>query len=97
MYEYLLKLDFGIADADFGSIFSNVATFFQSSQNDGPGRTSPSRDCQIKGNVSSNGQKIFHVPGGRYFEGVKIEPQKGEAYFCTESEAQSAGFRRAKE
>ena len=82
------------ADADFGSVFSNVPTFFQTS---GPGRDSPSKDCQIKGNVSSKGEKIYHMPGGRYFAGVKIEPEKGEAFYCSESDAQAAGFRKSRE
>lgn len=46
--------------------------------------------CVIKGNVGRNG-KIYHMPGQKYYN--KTNP---EAMFCSESEAQSAGFRRSK-
>ena len=46
--------------------------------------------CVIKGNISRNG-KIYHMPGQKYYN--KTNP---EAIFCSETEAQSAGFRRSK-
>ena len=46
--------------------------------------------CVIKGNVGRNG-KIYHMPGQKYYN--KTNP---EAIFCSEAEAQSAGFRRSK-
>lgn len=46
--------------------------------------------CVIKGNISRNG-KIYHMPGQKYYN--KTNP---EAIFCSEAEAQSAGFRRAR-
>ena len=46
--------------------------------------------CVIKGNVGRNG-KIYHMPGQKYYN--KTNP---EAMFCSEAEAQSAGFRRSK-
>ena len=46
--------------------------------------------CVIKGNVGRNG-KIYHIPGQKYYD--KTNP---EAIFCTEAEAQSAGFRRSR-
>ncbi|WP_176560089.1 thermonuclease family protein [Brevibacillus dissolubilis] len=45
----------------------------------------------IKGNINSKGEKIYHVPGGRYYNSTKAEE-----YFATEEDAQAAGFRRAK-
>ncbi|SHF14894.1 micrococcal nuclease [Desulforamulus putei DSM 12395] len=45
----------------------------------------------IKGNINSKGEKIYHVPGGRYYD--KTIP---EAWFFTEEEAQAAGYRRSK-
>ncbi len=52
--------------------------------------------CLIKGNVSSKGERIYHVPGGRYYERTKINAAKGERWFCTEAEAQEAGWRASK-
>lgn len=50
--------------------------------------------CAIKGNITSNGQ-IYHMPWGSWYGKVKVEPAKGEHWFCSESEAQAAGFRPA--
>lgn len=52
--------------------------------------------CQIKGNISSSGEKIYHMPGQRYWEKTKIEEGRGERFFCTEDEAQTAGWRKSK-
>ena len=52
---------------------------------------------KIKGNISARGERIFHIPGGRYYDSVKIEPSKGENFYCTESDAMNDGFRRSKE
>ena len=49
-----------------------------------------SGECDIKGNINKKGEKIYHVPGGTSYE--KTNP---EQIFCSEAEAQSAGFRRA--
>lgn len=56
----------------------------------------PTLECTIKGNISSSGEKIYHLPGQRYFEKTKIEENKGERWFCTEEEAQKAGWRKSK-
>lgn len=49
--------------------------------------------CQIKGNISSRGERIYHVPGGAYYGRTKISPAKGERFFCSEAEAEAAGWR----
>lgn len=52
-----------------------------------------SADCTIKGNISSSGEKIYHLPGQQFYEKTIIEPSKGESFFCSREEAESAGFR----
>jgi micrococcal nuclease len=52
--------------------------------------------CLIKGNISSSGEKIYHVPGQRYYDKTVIDESKGERLFCTEDEAQKAGWRKSK-
>ena len=52
-------------------------------------------DCVIKGNISGSG-RIFHVPGQENYAKTVISPGKGERWFCTEAEAQAAGWRKAK-
>jgi len=53
-------------------------------------------DCRIKGNISSKGERIYHVPGGQYYERTRIDTAKGERWFCSEVEAQTAGWRRSR-
>src|SRR6516162_884175 len=52
--------------------------------------------CVIKGNISSSGERIYHVPGQRYYDKTVISWSKGERWFCTEQEAVAAGWRKAK-
>ena len=51
-------------------------------------------DCKLKGNISRGG-KIYHLPGQEYYEITRINARKGERWFCTESEARAAGWRKA--
>ncbi|MCL4189590.1 MAG: thermonuclease family protein [Rhodobacteraceae bacterium] len=50
--------------------------------------------CAIKGNVSASG-RVFHLPGQRDYGRVRIDPDRGERWFCSEAEAVAAGWRRA--
>ena len=50
----------------------------------------PSGRCAIKGNRGSHGW-IYHIPGMPYYERTRAEQM-----FCSEAEAQAAGYRRAK-
>ena len=52
--------------------------------------------CQIKGNISRSGKRIYHVPGGQWYERTRIDTSKGERWFCSDAEARAAGWRRAK-
>ena len=54
---------------------------------DGPG---PNGET-IKGNINSKGEKIYHVPGGRFYN--KTVP---EVWFFTVEEAQAAVYRASK-
>lgn len=54
------------------------------------------KECNIKGNISSKGEKIYHMPGQKYYNSTKIDTSKGERMFCSEKEAQSAGWRKSK-
>ncbi|WP_456297927.1 thermonuclease family protein [Albibacillus kandeliae] len=53
-------------------------------------------DCRIKGNISSKGVRIYHVPGQENYNATRISPSKGERWFCSEAAARAAGWRRAK-
>ena len=51
--------------------------------------------CDIKGNINSKGERIYHVPGGRSYASTLIDPAQGERWFCSDAEAQAAGWRLA--
>ncbi|APP01541.1 thermonuclease family protein [Xanthomonas perforans] len=53
-------------------------------------------NCRIKGNISSDGKKIFHMPGQRDYAKTRISPAKGERFFCSVNEAAAAGWRPAR-
>lgn len=61
-----------------------------------PAPSQPNTNCAIKGNVSSSGEKIYHIPGGQYYDKTQIDTSKGERYFCSEQEATNAGWRKSK-
>lgn len=52
--------------------------------------------CSIKGNIGSTGERIYHLPSCPYYAKTRIDTAKGERMFCAEKEAQSAGWRKAK-
>lgn len=53
--------------------------------------------CNVKGNTSATGEKIYHIPGCRHYESVRINKHKGERMFCSEEDAIQAGWRKAKD
>ena len=61
------------------------------------GCAQPPLGCVIKGNISQrNGERIYHLPGQRWYDSTIISPEDGEAWFCTEAEALQNGWRKAK-
>jgi endonuclease YncB( thermonuclease family) len=48
--------------------------------------------CPIKGNISRNG-RIYHAPWSPWYGRTRIDPGKGERWFCSEAEAAAAGWR----
>jgi endonuclease YncB( thermonuclease family) len=51
--------------------------------------------CAIKGNISGSG-RIYHLPGQENYDATGINEARGERWFCSEAEAQAAGWRRAR-
>jgi hypothetical protein len=37
----------------------------------------------------------YHMPGGGYYGATRINPSRGERWFCSEAEARAAGWRRS--
>jgi endonuclease YncB( thermonuclease family) len=48
--------------------------------------------CAIKGNVTANG-RIYHMPWSPWYDQIRMDPEKGKRWFCTEAEAVAAGWR----
>lgn len=62
-----------------------------------PGKTG----CRIKGNIAkangttqTGGAKWYFFPGCSEYEAVIVEKERGEEWFCTEKEAQAAGYKK---
>lgn len=81
-----------IAESDGKSIKFNVnpSSYANNTENSNALKlyTDAAGNGLIKGNINSKGEKIYHLPGGAYYE--KTIPEK---WFKTEREAQDAGFR----
>jgi endonuclease YncB( thermonuclease family) len=48
--------------------------------------------CAIKGNVTKHG-RIYHMPWSPWYAQIRMDPDKGKRWFCTEAEALAAGWR----
>jgi hypothetical protein len=56
------------------------------------GSSASTKGCVIKGNISRKGARIYHLPGQKDFATTRIDERKGERWFCSEREAQAAGW-----
>lgn len=52
--------------------------------------------CPIKGSVRG-GRRLYVVPWARGYEQVRVARNRGERWFCSETEAQEAGFKPAEQ
>ena len=50
-------------------------------------------ECLIKGNINTAGDMVYHLPGEEDYREVRINPEKGERWFCTIAEAIKNGWR----
>lgn len=57
----------------------------------GPPSSNP--DCVIKANIDqSTWDHLYHLPSCRHYDKIVLDLDLGEQFFCTEPEAQAAGF-----
>lgn len=55
--------------------------------------TPPDPNCAIKGNIDHvKKAKVYYPPKCKTYNGVEMELYLGDVWFCSESEAQKAGF-----
>jgi len=71
------------------------AAFRAAGRADGGETQSAPAGCVIKGNISASG-RIYHRPGQRDYDRTRIDPVRGERWFCSEAEARAAGWRAAR-
>ena len=85
-----LSVFFGI------SIVITMAFSVNAQQKKSPNPPAKKPECLIKGNISvSSGKKWYHLPGMEDYEKTRIDPLKGEKWFCTEEEARKSGWKKA--
>ena len=52
--------------------------------------------CKIKGNIDKGtGDRLYHLPTCRHYKYIVLDLDTDEGYFCSEKEAQDAGFKLA--
>lgn len=78
---------FSVATASLVSVLLLLPLLAVAGEND---------ECNIKGNVNTRGERIYHVPGQRYYDETVIAASHGERWFCSEKEAKAAGWRKSK-
>ena len=63
-----------------------------------PSKHEDKAECRIKGNIGrdNNTEKVYHFPGCKDFNQVVVEKFRGEQWFCSEREAEEAGFVKSK-
>jgi endonuclease YncB( thermonuclease family) len=55
--------------------------------------TPPSANCVIKGNIDKGTwDHLYHLPSCRHYNQIILDQDMGEGFFCSEKEAQAAGF-----
>lgn len=100
----ILKAGWARYDRSDQSPKQKMKTAYEAAQKSGKGifgqcrqAENPERpECAVKGNLSQNdGEKTYHFPGCAKYEETIVEKDKGEEWFCTEREAQAAGYKRA--
>lgn len=55
---------------------------------------SPNPDCNIKAN-NNHGQKTYFLPNCSNYANTTVEKDKGDQWFCTESEAKKMGYKKS--
>ncbi|MCX7888727.1 MAG: thermonuclease family protein [Rhodobacteraceae bacterium] len=51
--------------------------------------------CVIKGNITRDGRRLYHLPRSASYADTRIDTGRGERWFCSEAEALAAGWRPA--
>jgi len=55
---------------------------------------SPADVCDVKGIVTAQGNRVYYVPTDADYEAIAVAPERGERMFCSDDEAELAGWKR---
>ena len=78
------------------AVLGNAASGVRPASFFAPGQVPPDPACVIKGNVNRRGERIYHMPGQRYYGRVNMASSPQKRWFCTEEEARAAGWRKSR-
>ncbi len=85
------------ADAISHPAASSPRTTEEPSSSHAPSLLPQASSCSVKANISTKGDKIYHLPGCKSYAKTVIREADGEQWFCNEEEARDAGWRKAKD
>ena len=88
------KKDFGLLTTAV-SFSTSTSLTSKISSDSSQSSSNSSSNCLIKGNVNSKKDKIYHLPGMRYYDKTNINTAEGDRWFCSEKEAVDNGFRKS--
>lgn len=54
----------------------------------------PAEVCDIKGVVTASGNRVYYVPTDSNYKAIEISADRGERTFCSDDEAELAGWKR---
>jgi len=100
--EEMVKGGFGRYDSEVNSESGVLREAREEAMSEGRGlygecveKEAPDSGCVIKGN-QDYGPKIYHLPGCLDYERTLVDLDLGDAWFCSEKEAEKAGFVKSK-
>lgn len=88
------------AESEFFKKYQSSSSTAESKADDNKGKdgdtqVGPGTDYDIKGNITAQGERIYHMPGDEYYDETAIDESRGERWFSSPEEAEAAGWRRA--
>lgn len=54
----------------------------------------PAEVCDVKGTITEKGARVYYVPTDKNYETITLSQTRGERMFCSDDEAELAGWKR---
>ena len=83
-------------DASLGIWHSHflLPSVWRASLNDSSQPKSAVRDCNVKGAIGADGERVYYVPTDPEYKQIAIDPKRNERLFCSDEAARLAGWTR---